>query len=409
MISLSFFIARRFFTTKSKASFISLISKISMIGVGVEVMALVLILSVFNGLENFQKDLFKSFDPDFKITAKDGLWIQQDSLFLDKIKAIKNVNFVIPILEDQGLVKYKGKELVVNLKGVAPSFIQSNRLSKSVVEGGYYLKDSTETNNFALVGLGVFLNLGLSFEDVFEPMEVLYPDHKALKNFALTQNTIRSNTIFPSGVLAVENGFDQQTVVVPLDWMQVLCDKNQEFSAIEIEGKAGFDEKQVKADLQKVVGGTFEVKSREELHATLLQAVHIEKLFVFLIMGFVMFIASFTLFYTLSLLVIEKKKDLKTLLAMGISKPQLFKVFLFLGFLISFSGAIVGLGLGFGLGWLQLTYGFVKMGIQNGILDAYPIKMAASDFVATAILVVFITFLASIFPAKKAVSQTFED
>ena len=128
-----------------------------------------------------------------------------------------------------------------------------------------------------------------------------------------------------------------------------------------------------------------------------------------MVMAFVMGIASFTLFYTLSLLVIEKKKDLKTLLSMGITRKQLFRVFLFLGFLISFSGAIVGIILGFILAWIQETYGVVTMGIPNGLVDAYPIEMKWTDFLYTSILVLLITFLASIFPAKKAVKQTFEE
>jgi lipoprotein-releasing system permease protein len=408
MISLSLFIARRFFTTKSKASFISLISKISMIGVGVEVTALVLILSVFNGLEGFQKDLFKTYDPDFKITSVQNAPISFDSSFVQNLKGVSGVQNVIPVLEDQGLFRYKGKQMVVNLKGVSPEFITSKRLSKNIAEGGYYLKDAEGKNNFALVGLGIFLSMGLSFEDVFTPIEAWYPDHHSLKHFSLNENAIRSNSIFPAGVIAVEQGFDNQTVIVPLDWMQNLCGKEQQISSFELMVNEGVDANELKSVLQQLMGPSFKVLSRDEQHETLLKAVSIEKLFVFLVMAFVMGIASFTIFYTLSLLVIEKKKDLKTLLSMGISRKQLFRIFLFLGFLISCSGAIIGLLLGFSLGWIQEYYGIIKLGIPNGLVDAYPIQMRWTDFVATAILVILITFLASIFPAKKAVNQTFD-
>jgi len=409
MISLSFFIARRFFTTKSKASFISLISKISMIGVGVEVMALVLILSVFNGLESFQRDLFKSFDPDVKISAKHKGTFGSDASLVHKLQQIPQVSHVIPVLEDQGLFRYKGKQMVVNMKGVAPEFLAAKRLQKNIAEGGYFLKDAEGKNNFTLVGLGIFLSLGLSFEDVFTPIEAWYPDHQSLKHFSLNENAIRSNAVFPAGVIAVEQGFDNQSVIVPLDWMQQLTGKENQISAIDVMAKEGVDEIELKKAIQKALHGNWNIESRDEQHASLLKAVSIEKFFVFMVMAFVMGIASFTLFYTLSLLVIEKKKDLKTLLSMGITRKQLFRVFLFLGFLISFSGAIVGIILGFILAWIQETYGVVTMGIPNGLVDAYPIEMKWTDFLYTSILVLLITFLASIFPAKKAVKQTFEE
>ena len=379
-----------------------------MIGVGVEVMALVLILSVFNGLESFQKDLFKSFDPDYKISFQKKGVFELDSAILSKLQGVSAVSYVIPVLEDQALMRYKGKQMVVQMKGVAPSFLASKRLSKNIAEGGYFLKDAEGKNDFALVGLGIFLSLGLSFDDVFNPIEAWYPDHRSLKNFSLNENAIRSNTVFPSGVIAVEQGFDNQTVLVSLDWMQTLCGKEQQISAFEVMVKEGTDEKELKAALSKIVGKQFIIESRDEQHSSLLKAVSIEKFFVFLVMAFVMGIASFTLFYTLSLLVIEKKKDLKTLLSMGITRQQLFRTFLFLGFIISFSGAIVGLLLGFSLAWAQEHFGIIKMGIENGLVDAYPIKMKASDFLYTSILVILITLIAAIFPSKKAVNQTFD-
>lgn len=380
-----------------------------MIGVGLEVMALILILSVFNGLEGFQRDLFKSYDPDFKITNTHAGSFSSNPKVLQQIKKIDGVKYVIPVLEDQGLLRYKGKQMVVNMKGVSPEFLQSKRLARNIAEGGYFLKDTEEKNNFALVGLGIFLSMGLSFEDVFSPIEAWYPDHHSLKQFSMNENAIRTNSIFPSGVIAVEQGFDNQSVIVPLDWMQQLTGKEQQISAIEVMASDGVDEKDFKEKLERVLGSSFIIQSRDEQHASLLKAVSIEKLFVFLVMTFVMGIASFTLFYTLSLLVIEKKKDLKTLLSMGISKQQLFRVFLFLGFLISLSGAIVGLFLGFSLAWIQENFGIIKMGIPNGLVDAYPIHMKFTDFVYTSIVVLIVTFTASIFPARKAVKQTFED
>ena len=196
-------------------------------------------------------------------------------------------------------------------------------------------------------------------------------------------------------------------VLVPLEWMRQLVGTEKELSALELMLKDENQAEKVKNDIKRVLGESFDIQTRDEQHAILLKAIKIEKLFVFLIMAFVMGIASFTLFYALSLLVIEKKKDLATMLAMGISKKQLFRTFLWVGVLISFSGAIIGMILGFSFAWAQETFGIISLGIPNALIDAYPIKMELFDFIWTALVVIIITFLASIFPAYKAVQITF--
>jgi lipoprotein-releasing system permease protein len=405
-VNLSLFIAKRYFFSKSKASFISLISRISMISVGVEVMALILILSVFNGLEDFQKGLFKTFDPDLRILSAEHQRLQLNDSQVASIRAIPGIAFINPVLEDQGLIRFDQKQLVVRFKGVDSSFLAANRLKRQVVEGEYFIGDSTQA--FALVGIGVFLNMGMSFENTVEPIQAWYPDHDRLRRFAISENTIRSQTFFPSAVLEVEQNFDNQTVIVPLAWMESLVGSPGSRSAYEIMLAENADDVQVKARLSEILGKDYTVQTRDEQHALLLKAIKIEKLFVFLIMAFVMGIASFTLFYSLSLLVIEKRKDLRSLMAMGITPKQLLKSFLFLGLIISFSGAIVGMLFGFVLAWAQQQFGIVPLGIPNALIDAYPIQMHVMDFVWTAVAVIIITFIASIFPARKAVQMTFE-
>lgn len=388
-----------------KASFITLISRISMVGVGVEVMALILILSVFNGLEDFQKGLFKIFDSDIKIVQSNAERFKLNSKQLKTIQLMDGIDFINPVLEDQALLKYAKKQMVVKFKGVDSTFLLANRLKKQVVDGDYFLK--ADDQSYGLVGIGVFLDMGMSFQNVINPIEAWYPNHKALKRFSIGEQSIRSNVFFPSGVIEVEQSFDNQTVVVPLSWMDDLVGAEGNLSGYEIILNQNANEKKVQSDLKNLLGTSFLIQTRDEQHALILKAIKIEKFFVFLIMAFVMGIASFTLFYTLSLLVIEKRKDLKTLLAMGVSKSQLFYAILWVGFLISLTGAVLGLILGYCLSWAQQTFGIVGLGVPNALIDAYPIKMEIMDFFWTSIVVVFITTLASIFPAKKAVDITF--
>ncbi len=377
-----------------------------MISVGVEVMALVLILSVFNGLEDFQKGLFNTFDPDLKIVNTQGLRFQLPS---NQVKAIQNlpgVKFVNPILEDQGLIRYDQKQLVVRMKGVDTSFLAAGRLKSQVVEGDYFVESGEHP--FALVGIGVFLSMGMSFEQVFEPVEAWYPNHTKLKRAALSEDAIRRNYFFPSGVLEVEQNFDNQTVIVPLDWMENLVGDSTGRSSYEIMLAPDTNDKNLKDQLQSILGSKFNVQTRDEQHALLLKAIKIEKLFVFLIMAFVMGIASFTLFYALSLLVIEKRKDLHTLMALGISQQQVFRSFLWVGALISFSGAALGMILGFVFAIVQQEFGVISLGIPDALIDAYPIKMDPWDFIWTASVVILITGVAALFPARKAVQMTFK-
>jgi lipoprotein-releasing system permease protein len=258
------------------------------------------------------------------------------------------------------------------------------------------------------VGAGVFLAMGMNLEDIYHPIEAWYPNQKALAKFQVSADAANQKGFFPSAVLQVEQSFDNQVIIVPLQWMRelTLADSTQ-VSRFDVMLRDGADETAIQTEIKHRLGASFEVQTRDQQHAILLRAIKIEKLFVFLLMAFIMGIASFTLFYALSLLVIEKKKDLKTMLAMGITKSQLFRIFLSVGLFISFSGALVGMGLGFLLGWIQQTFGIIPLGIPNALIDAYPIQMQWPDFVLTGIVVVVITFLASIIPARKAVEMTF--
>lgn len=405
-MSISLFVAKRYFFSPFKASFITLISRISMIGVGVEVMALVLILSVFNGLEDFQKGLFKTFDPDLTVISASDTRFSLTSTQFNQLAKVSGVRSVQPILEDQALIRYNGKQLVVTLKGIDSSFISSRRLRDQVVDGDYLVE--YEGNSFGMVGAGVFMSMGMSFDDVIHPVEVWYPNQKALAKFQLNEDAANLKTFFPSGVLQVEQMFDNQMILVPLPWMRelTLADSNS-VSRVDVMLNEGANEVDVQKAIQTILGSTFDVQTRNQQHAILLRAIKIEKLFVFILMAFIMGIASFTLFYALSLLVIEKRKDLRTLLAMGITQQQLLRIFLSVGLFISFSGAIVGMIVGFILGWIQQTFGIIPLGIPNALIDSYPIQMEWFDFLMTAVVVIVITFLASIIPARKAVQMTF--
>jgi lipoprotein-releasing system permease protein len=401
-MNLSFLIAKRYFFSKKKTSFISLIANISMLGVGVGVMTLVVVLSVFNGLEDFQRSLFKSFDSDLKISVKTGKNFELTPALLQQIKGNSAVKSVMEVIQESCLLKYQDAQMVVNMKGVDETILAQEQIKKSIIEGNLKLTDGPQ--NYAVVGSGVYVTLDLRLMDFINPIEAWYPRNTKSKtlNFSAGEDAFNRMTLLPSGIFSIEAEYNDNYVLVPLKFAQELFDYDKKRTALEVQIKEGNDIDDVKKTLEKQLGEQFLVQNQDEQHATLLRAIKVEKFITFLILVFILGIASFNIFFSLSMLAIEKKEDVRTLYAMGATPTLVKRIFLAEGAIVGLTGAIVGLILGFLLCLSQQTWGFVKMGIFGGLIDAYPVKMNALDFISTAIVVVFITMLASYFPAKRA-------
>jgi lipoprotein-releasing system permease protein len=399
-----FYIARRYFFARKKTSFISLISIISMLGVGVGTMSLVVVLSVFNGLEDFQRGLFKSFDADLKVSPLKGKHFDCPPELLQKISKIEGVKNINQVIEENVLVRYRDASMVVNLKGVDDNFLKQDRLKKSLIDGKLMLKENGISH--AIVGSGVALTMGIDVDAFFTPLEVWYPRNTNSKTLNLTAtDAFNKMSLIPSGVFAIEQQYDDSYIFAPLSFAQNLFDYNYERTSLEIQIADNERINTIQSSIKDSLGKEFVVQNQDEQHASLLRAIKIEKLFVFLTLTFIIGIASFNIFFSLSMLAIEKKEDVKTLFAIGANSGMIQKIFLAEGAIVAFSGAIVGLVLGFILCYLQQTYGFVSMGIVGALIDAYPVKMQFWDFFFTALVVVIITMIASYFPAKKAALQ----
>ncbi|WP_109742989.1 ABC transporter permease [Arcicella aurantiaca] len=395
------YIAKRYFFARKKTSFISLISMISMLGVGVGTMALVVVLSVFNGLEDFQRGLFKSFDADLKITPIKGKHFDCPPLLVQKLSKIDGVKNINQVIEENVLVRYRDAQMVVNLKGVDDNFLKQDRLKKSLIDGKLKLKENGISHG--IVGSGVAITLGVDVDAFFTPLELWYPRNTNSKTIDFTSSdAFNKMSLIPSGVFSIEQQYDDNYIFAPLTFAQNLFDYNDERTSLEIQVVNAEEISQVQKAVKEALGGGFTVQNQDEQHASLLRAIKIEKLFVFLTLTFIIGIASFNIFFSLSMLAIEKKEDVKTLYAMGANAGMIQKIFLSEGAIVAFSGAVVGLVLGFGLCWLQQTYGLVSMGIVGALIDAYPVKIQFWDFFFTALVVVIITMIASYFPAKKA-------
>jgi lipoprotein-releasing system permease protein len=396
-LNLSFFIASRYFRSKKKRNFITILSIISIIGVAVGTMALVIVMSVFNGLEDLIRGLFASFDAELKIEAAQGKSFLTNEEWLQSIRDLDGVAILTEVIEDNALLDYNGNQMIGRIKGVSENFLEQGRFSK-----GYFWGDTTlgtEIRPAAILGRGVGFFLSVNLDNINVPLKVFYP--KAPRSAATIDPTqLYSSAILePVAYFSVERQFDDQYIIVPLSFTRDLLNYGDKRTSLEVKVSEGFYIGQVQSQLKALLGPDFLVKNTDEQHAGILRTVQLEKFFVFLTLTFILAIASFNIFFSLSMLAIEKKKDIAVLKAMGASVQLIRKIFLKQGALIAFSGAIIGLVLGYAVCWIQQTFGLVSLGISSAVVDSYPVEIVLSDFVWISSAVITITLVASWRPA----------
>ncbi|MEB2783065.1 FtsX-like permease family protein [Algoriphagus persicinus] len=396
-MNLSFFIASRYFRSKKKRNFITILSRIAMVGVAVGTMALVIVMSVFNGLEDLIRGIFASFDAELKIEAAVGKSFMTSEEWLDSIKNLEGVGILTEVIEDNALLDYNGNQMIGRIKGVSDNFLDQERFSK-----GYFWGDTTlgtELNPAAILGRGVGFFLSVNLDNVNMPLKIYYP--KAPRSAA----TIDPSQFYESAVLdpvayfSIDRQFDDEYVIAPLSFVRDLLKYGDKRTSLEVKVAKGHAIAEVQKKLKAHLGEAFLIKNADEQHAGLIRTVKMEKLFVFLTLVFILAIASFNIFFSLSMLAIEKKKDIAVLKAMGAPERLIRKIFLKQGALIAFSGAVIGLVLGYVVCWGQQTFGLVSLGISSAVVDAYPVKMIWNDFLWISIAMIGITFLASSRPA----------
>jgi lipoprotein-releasing system permease protein len=398
-MNLPFFIARKYFLSGKKKNFINVISIISMIVVAIGTMCLIIALSFFNGLEGLLRSMYGNFDPDIIITPSSGKSFQFDAEIYNDLEQAEGVLGVTEVVEDYVLVRYKEAQRVVRMKGVSRAFDEYSGIKNAVVAGDFPLvRDSI---GYALLGRGVQYDLSLSLKNDFYTLQIYYAKNidPGVVNPEKMFNILN---IIPGGVFAIEKYYDENFVFVPIEFASELLGYKDKRSSFELYLEEGVSHEAMKDQIQAYMGSDYHVKTGDELHSSLYKVLKIEKLFIFVILAAIIGIASVNIFFCLTMLVIEKKKDISVLIAQGASSQLIRRIFLFEGYIIAFTGAIIGLFLGLGLSFLQQEFGFVGMGMESAIVSSYPIKIEWTDVALTVIAIVVITILASVKPAIKA-------
>lgn len=397
-MNLPLFIARRYFLSRRKKNFINIISILSMLGVAFATAALIIVLSVFNGLEALLRSLYTSFDPELKIELVKGKSFEITDSLLSSIRSIPGVKTVTEVIEDYAYVRYRDADIVVTIKGVSENFLDQHRLDGHITEGELKLrKDSIP---FAIIGRGVRYTLSAEVTDDMHALRVFYI--KNLKTDLLDPSKMYSQkSIRPGSVFSIEKSYDENFIFVPLDFAKDLLDYGNKRTSLEVQTD-GQSTKSVQGALQRELGEKFSVLSNEEQHRDLYRLLKIEKLFTFLSLSLLLLVGSINIFFSLMMLAIDKKKDISILTSLG-ARPSLIKrIFLAEGALISFLGAGAGLLLGAILCFLQDRVGLVGMGMENAIVSNYPVEMKPSDFLLTSSVIIAVALLVSFRPAVLA-------
>lgn len=371
-----------------------------MAGVFIGSAALVIILSVFNGFEKVILSLYSNFTPELKITPKYGKSFNPDTTYFTNLRRDPAVFSFTEVLEEKALIRYGAdKQFIGTVAGVSDDFLKNKRLDSSIVEGSFTLKSNGKM--FAVAGTTVQNTLSININDRFTPLQIYSPRRQVVNTGnPLDEFVVRS--IYPLGIFTVQQDFDDR-VITPIEFMRDLLDKPGQVSSLNITYKKGTNIPAIQKKIETDIGKNYIVQNRDQQDPELYKTLNYERWFIFLILVFVLIIAIFNIIGSLTMLVIEKKKDIAVLSSLGAGKPLIQGIFFFEGMMISVIGCIAGMGLALIFCILQEHFGLIKMGGRLTILDAYPVELRFFDFVLVFITVTAISVVASGISARLSV------
>jgi lipoprotein-releasing system permease protein len=356
-------------------------------GVTVGTAALIIVLSVFNGFESVVVSLFSVFDPDIKITAAEGKTFHDHEISSSRIKALPGVIQYTEVVEENALLHYRRQQYLATIKGVDSLYQMNSPLDTMLVDNGEMLLQRGEAD-FAVPGYGIAYFLGIDMNDPENLVSVFIP--KRTGSFSgMPQESFTNELIRPSAIFSVQQDFDDKYMLVPLRFARRLLDYTDEVTSVEIRLARGAGAAKVQQQIAELCGPKFRVQNRFEQQEVLYKIMKSEKWAVFLILTFILIVASFNVVGSLTMLVLDKRKDIGILRSLGATDSAIRKIFFFEGLLITLSGAVAGLILGLAVCLLQQKFGLVRLqGSGSFIISAYPVKLIATDF-----LYVFLTLL----------------
>lgn len=397
-----FFIARRYLFSKKSTHVINVISSISVIGVAVATMALVIVLSVFNGFYDLVASLFTSFDPQLKVVPVEGKTAPADDPILTKIRLLPQVDVATETVEDQALAIYNDHQAMVKIKGVDDNFAELSHITDILYGDGSFSLHAANLE-YGTVGIRLAQNLGIGAQwDGF--LKIYAPKKEGQLDMTNPGDGFVADSLNSPGVLfAVKQAkYDKNYIITSISFARNLFGQQGMLSDLEIRLKPGSNLDAVKAEMQQIAGNKYKVLDRFEQQEDTFKIMSIEKMIAYIFLTFILVVACFNIIGSLSMLIIDKKNDVVTLRNLGANDKQITRVFLFEGRMIAVIGAVIGIGLGLLLCFLQQQYGFVRLGDSEGsfIVDAYPVSVHYSDVAIIFVTVIAVGWLAVWYPVR---------
>lgn len=396
-MALSLKIAFRYLKSKKAHNAVNIISIISICGVVVTTAALVCVLSVFNGFSDVIYSKLAKLDPQIAVCPVEGKTISNADSTIAVINGVEGIDKVMPVIEDQALAVFVDYQMPVRLKGVPASYNEINSIDSVIVDGSFALADEVG-NSYAIVGVGPAINLHIQANSL-RMLHLYAPRREGQVNVSNPIDAFTSDSLFVKGVFQVQQAsYDQDLIFVPIDKARELFDYDTEATQIELKLMDGANEQEVKKRLEQVLGPHYVVKNRLMQQSESFRMVNVEKWVTFLLLTFIMIIATFNIISTLSLLIIEKDESIATFQHLGATSKQISRIFVAEGWLIIMFGALLGIVLGLLLCMGQQTFGWLRISADptQVIVNAYPVKVVWTDMLVVMLLVAAIGFVTSL-------------
>ena len=399
-MNLPFYIARRYLFSKKKHNAINIISGISVCGVALATLALVCTLSVFNGFQDMVAGFFTAFDPELKITIREGKVFEPQGAAFQEVRSLPEIGVWTETLVENAMVQYKDRQAMAIIKGVEDNFEELTSIDSLLYGAGeFILHDSIV--DYGVLGVELISELGTGLQFV-DPLQVYAPKRNVRVNMANPSASFNRDYLFSPGVVFVVNQqkYDARYILTSLSFARNLFNYDTEVSAVELKLKPGTDVTAVQRKIARILGDEFVVLDRYEQQADVFRIMEIEKFISYLFLTFILAIACFNVIGSLSMLILDKREDVETLRNLGADDRLIARIFLFEGRLISLFGALSGIVLGLLLCYIQQRFGIISLGGGNGsfIVDAYPVSVHVTDVVLIFITVITVGFLSVWYP-----------
>ena len=386
---LPLFIANRYLVAKKSHNLINIITWISILGISVGSFALIVVLSAFNGLEKVISSMNNRLTPDLQIAPVKGKTIDLTAFPLGQLKDIQGVDYVIPTITEDALFRANDKQHIGQVKGVGLEYQKIDRFNEIIFGNGDLVLSDEDEHYFAVPGAGVAWYLGINAYNPYAMVRIYVPKRGNASIMNL-ENSFNSDVVTVRSVFSTEQEQDEKLVLVPFDMLSELLEYKDKATNVEVFAASNADINKIKKSVVAVIGADYSVKNQQEQQETLYKIMRSEKWAVYVILTFILILATFNVVGSLSMLMIDKRKDTEILKAMGADNRLIQRIFMNEGLLISVAGGLIGLLLGIILVLLQQQFGFVKFGSGGGnyVVDAYPVLLKFKD-----VLLIFATIL----------------